>query len=361
MGLIVPLYSYRMTQQIRYISLCIVLFCIATFQSCKLIDDDLSACGQEAQVTYQVKLITTLDVELNTVLSTDSDAIHHATFNKYFENIFVDYVHDVDLSFYKTTTQERAYHDNHIIDASEKSFTLFLKADSYKHLAACNIDDAKTVSLEEDSHPETMQLPQMKGDTLGPHTTGLFTARLDMDVLADSSQNFVVPLYMANSGVGVLIDTAGSWVKDIIIYVQDMATNFFVQDSLYIFDANPLIKAEQLPFVMPVQAKHRSEISIPARYADRLCYGTACYPSNDTTLLSDKNIPYKWRIRIYALTWEDKITETILYIDEQLLAGHLEIIQAKLRRNGQADAITAGVGASVQLEWKAGGEIDIEF
>lgn len=327
-------------------------------QGCKLIDDDLSVCGVDAQITYQVKLITTLDLELNTVLNMDTDQYVRATMKKYFSNIFVDYVHDVDLSFYSQVTNERVYHENHIIDASEKSFVLYLKSDNYQHLSACNIDDAVNVSLMGDELPETMQLKQQEGDTLESQTTGLFTARLQMNVNNDSSQNFIVPLYMANSGVGIVVDTVGSHVQNIDIYVQDMATDFYVNDSLYQFNSNPAIHLDYI--AMLPHPKHQSDMQeMPAETGTekRLCYGAACFPSRDTLVTSD----YAWRMILFITTENGKIAKTTFNVKQPLQASQLRILKARLKSNGEAESITADVGASVDLDWHAGNEFNPEL
>lgn len=332
------------------LSLTILALCIFVLQGCRWIDDDLSVCGTDAQITYQVKLVTTLDLELNTVLSVDSDQHLKAAFTKYFDKIFVDYVHDVDLSFYSKETQERVYHENHIIDASEKSFVLYLKSDRYTHLSACNIDEAVNVELEGDEDPLMIRLMQAKGDTLMPHTTGLFTARLDMDVQTDTSQNFLVPLYMANSGIGLVVDTLGSSVKDIEVYVQDMATDFWIMDSVYHFLSNPLISMEQVPVIGHMGMQAEADTLHPSFLEHRLCYATTCFPSRDTLVTSD----YVWRMKVYVHTVEDKIAENTLTIKTPLRASSLRILKIKLGRNGEARVMNEDVGASVNLDWHGG-------
>lgn len=345
-----------MSTKHNILSLTILTLCIFVLQGCRWIDDDLSVCGTDAQITYQVKLVTTLDLELNTVLSVDTDQYLRAAFNNYFDKIFVDYVHDVDLSFYSKETQERVYHENHIIDASEKSFILYLKSDHYTHLSACNIDEAVNVALEGDEDPLMMRLMQAIADTLMPHTTGLFTARLDMDVQTDTSQNFIVPLYMANSGIGLVVDTLGSGVKDIEVFVQDMATDFWIMDSVYHFLSNPLIRLEELPVMKPLHAPAADSVATPF-VEHRLCYGTACFPSRDSLVTND----YVWRMKVYVQTAEDKIAENTLTIKTPLRASSLRILKIKIGRNGEARALNNDVGASVDLDWHGGIIFNPEF
>ncbi len=336
----------------------IVIALCVWLQGCCLIDDNLELCGTDAQITYQVKLVTTLDLELNTVLSVDTDQYLKAAFMRYFDKIFVDYVHDVDLSFYSKETQERVYHENHIIDASEKSFVLYLKSDRYTHLSACNIDEAVNVSLEGDEDPLTMRLMQAQGDTLAPHTTGLFTARLDMDVQTDTSQNFIVPLYMANSGIGLVVDTLGSSVGDIDVYVQDMATDFWVMDSTYHFLSNPAINMVQVPVDMKLMSMPAATDTLhPSFNEHRLCYATTTFPSRDTLVTAD----YVWRIKVYVHTVENKIAENILTIRTPLRASSLRILKIKLGRNGEARVLNDDVGATVNLDWHDGSSFNPEI
>lgn len=110
---------------------------------CSYIDDDLSDCppeGQDYELTYELRLVTNITTELSTQLSTATDVNVANALRDHLKNIFTDFAHDVDLSFYDTeNAQERLSHDQHVMNASEQSYTLYLPMREYMHLAAANI------------------------------------------------------------------------------------------------------------------------------------------------------------------------------------------------------------------------------
>lgn len=155
---------------------------------CSYIDDDLSDCppeGQDYELTYELRLVTNITTELSTQLSTATDVNVANALRDHLKNIFTDFAHDVDLSFYDTeNAQERLSHDQHVMNASEQSYTLYLPMREYMHLAAANIQDNTVVALSGDDKCPTAQLATIPEgeETIDSHTTGLFTARYPLKV-----------------------------------------------------------------------------------------------------------------------------------------------------------------------------------
>ena len=78
-----------------------LFFLLLTVVSCSVIDDDLSDCyeeGPQAQVDYELKLVTNLTTELTTQLTTQTDIQLASALKMHLNDIFTDYAHDVDLS-----------------------------------------------------------------------------------------------------------------------------------------------------------------------------------------------------------------------------------------------------------------------
>ena len=170
---------------------------------CSVIDDDLTDCynDNQYQMYYQLKLVTNMTTELQTELTTMTELSVAGTLETHLKDIFSDFAHDVDLSFYDTEGMlERLQHDQHIMDANQSSYTLTLPMRKYKHLAVANITDNEVVGLVNDEKCNSSQLLQSDavGGVIGSHTTGLFTARQPMEVLEGVDQTFNVRLYMAN-------------------------------------------------------------------------------------------------------------------------------------------------------------------
>ena len=187
---------------------------------------------------------------MKTQLSTETELSLAQSLRTHLSDVFTDFAHDVDLSFYDTQGDSlRLQHDEHIMDANQASYTLNLPKRQYMHLAVANIVDDKIVDLVNDERCHRSELILLQGDTrsatasdddaIDSHTTGIFTARQPMDILEGVDQQFNVHLYMANCAAVLVIDTIGSGVKDIKVYSKGFATGFHIADSSYVFVSDP--------------------------------------------------------------------------------------------------------------------------
>ena len=244
---------------------------------CSVIDDDLSDCPTDEaqyQMEYELKLVTNMTTELQTQLTTITELSVASALETHLENIFSDFAHDVNLSFYDTEgVKERLEHKVDIINTNQTTYDLTLPMRKYLHLAVANIAENNVVGLFDDEHSPTSKLQQAEGTVssgsshsiVDSHTTGLFTARQPMEVLSGVSQTFNVRLYMANSAATLVLDPKGHTFKDIRVYATGFANEFHISDSTYVFPAtSPLIKADKV-----------------ATDNDLLCYCTVNFPSPD--------------------------------------------------------------------------------
>ena len=208
-------------------SYCLFLL-LLTVASCSVIDEDLSNCGEQAKLDYELRLVTNMTTELRTELTTQTDLQIAQALRDELSNVFSDFAHDVDLSFYDTKGDSaRLQHDEHFMDANQASYELNLPMRHYMHLATANILDNKLVTFEEDERCHHSILRQIDRDTIDSHTTGIFTARQPMEVLEGIDQNFNVHLYMANCAATLVIDPRGHGQLDKIrVYSTGFATGF---------------------------------------------------------------------------------------------------------------------------------------
>ena len=327
---------------------------------CSTIDDDLSDCPQpgpapgpelqDYQLDYELRLVTNLTTELQTELTTQTDLQVAAALRSHLANIFTDYAHDVDLSFYDTQGDSiRLQHDQHVMNANQASYTLNLPMRQYMHLAAANVVDNAVVRLSNDEHCHKSVLQQVQGDTIDSHTTGLFTARLPMKVLEGVSQNFDVHLYMANCATSLVIDTIGSGIRDLKVFSTGFATRFNVADSSYVFDHSPIVRAKEVPAdVAGIQAFCSVNYPSPERVTRTIIETTDPFISEE----SENSL---WRFLVYATTSSGSVTENILYVKAPLRAGQLKIIKAKIFPNGSTESDDQTVAVSVTLDWNPGG------
>ena len=313
---------------------------------CSVIDDDLSDCNQEEEfkIDYQLRLITNITTELETQLTTITEVGVADALRVHLKDIFSDKAHDIDLSFYDTEGDMiRLQHKRDIIDANQTSYTLSLPMQQYMHLAVANIAENKVVDLANDENCPTSMLQQTEGSPIASHTTGLFTARLPMEVLENVSQTFNVKLYMANSAVALVLDLNGHTYSDMKVYATGFAKEFLIEDSTYVFpEKEVLVKADK------VETGN-----------DLLCFCSVNFPSHNPGEV-DADQPL-WQLRVYVTLPDGSITETIIDVKEQLKAGELKIIKGVLDDDGAVRPTDSTVGVSVTLDWNHGGTYDPEL
>lgn len=130
--------------------------------SCSVIDEDLSNCVEQAKLDYELRLVTNMTTELRTELTTQTDLKIAQALRDELSDVFSDFAHDVDLSFYDTKGDStRLQHDEHFMDANQASYELNLPMRHYMHLATANILDNMLVTLEEDEKCHHSMLRQI--------------------------------------------------------------------------------------------------------------------------------------------------------------------------------------------------------
>ncbi len=303
---------------------------------CDLIQEDLDNCGKDYTINYTLRLITNIETELNTVLYSDADQPVADELRKALtQNIFRDYAADVNLSFYDDD-EELVRQEVEQMNANQATYTIYLPVQKYNHLAIANIAGAKTVSLQGDDKTSTSKLVQQRGDTIDSHATGLFTARQTIDVQANQNQDFLVPLYMANSAAAIVIDTTGYHVRDVRTYINKVGDSFTMSDSTYTYNTNTIIRM--------------NDVAVPG--TTKICRYGVCFPSADEG---------DWEIHCYVTLDDGTITENILTVSAPLQAGQLKIVNVKLGENGVFEVISAEASVSVTLDWKPGGTYNPSF
>lgn len=334
----------------RYV---VMLLAVLLPTACSTIDDDLSDCDNDFELDYEMRLVTNITTELNTQLNTATDVSVANALRSHLEDIFTDYARDVDLSFYDTENpQERLSHDQHVMNASEKSYTLYLPMREYMHLAVANIKDNSVVNLTGDDRCPTSQLVTSSDkDTIDSHATGLFTARQPMKVLEGVDQTFHVRLYMANCAEALVIDPRGQKYKDIKVYATGFATEFHINDSIYSFsEKSPIVRTQQLD-----------------TQDGNLCFCAVNFPSSEEGMRTvietdfDDGVSDKayWYFLVHVTLDDGTVTETILSVRNKLSAGELKIINGFMSDDGSVLTDNTEVGVSVTLDWKEGGQHDI--
>lgn len=310
---------------------------------CSAIDDDLSDCGFDYELQYELQLVTNMEMELQTQLTTQVETSVAAALREHLKDIFSDFAHDIDLSFYEADGQlGRLYHEQHVMNDNEKSYTLYLPMREYRHLALANLQQNSWVTLTGEEHSNTMMLQQVQNEPVQSHQTGIFAARTNMDVMENQNQTFHVNLYMVNCAAVLLLESRGHDASNVSVASTGFATGYNVDDNTYTFSDNP-----------PLVNADRVDVDDPSM----LCYCTVTFPSSETpnpSLASSTGEEAYWQFRVHVKNANGTTTETILRVEEPLKAGQLKIIKAYIDSDGSVRPYGSKVGASVTLDWNGG-------
>lgn len=339
-------------------------FGLATVTSCSMIDEDQSDCGKQAEMDYELTLVTNITTEIETQLNDSTEQDLADELRKHLENIFTDYAHDVDLSFYDTVGDSvRLHHDQHIMDANQASYTLNLPMRQYMHLAAANLLNNGQVSLVNDEHCHPSALQQVSRDTVDSHTTGLFTARLPMDVQGDVDQEFNVRLYMANCAAVLVVDPRDMDASGMKVYTTGFATGYHLCDSNFVYsEKSPIVRTELVGKDNGFEPFAFCSVSFPSMPGCE----TRTVIETEEPFISKEGEEELWEFRVYVPQPETeqtrgrlRITETILRLKRPLRAGQLMIIKGWLDHQGIFYTTDTNVGVSVTLDWNKNNEHEV--
>ena len=327
----------------------IAVLATVLLSACSAIDDDLSDCGVDYELQYELQLVTNMELELETQLTTQVETSVAAALREHLKDIFSDFAHDIDLSFFEVDGQlGRLSHEQHVMNDNEKSYTLYLPMREYRHLALANLQQNSWVTLTGEEHSNTMMLQQVQNEPVESHQTGIFAARTNMDVLENQSQTFHVNLYMVNCAAVLLLESRGHDAKDVSVVSTGFATGYNVDENTYTYSDNP-----------PLVHADRVDVDEPSV----LCYCTVTFPSFETpnpSFASSSGEEVYWQFRVYVKNG-DNIVETVMNIKEPLKAGELRIIKGYIDSDGVVRTEDPKVGVSVTLDWGSGGEYESEM
>lgn len=326
---------------------------------CSMIDEDLSECGEETRMDYELELVTNITTEVETQLNTQADVSLASSLKNYLKDIFSDYAHDVNLFFYGINSDSTLlHHDSHIMNGSESSYTLFIPRQKYMHIAVANVEGDPVVRLEGTESCHTAVLRQMEGDTIDSHSTGIFTARQLMQMFEGIDQTFNVKLYMCNCSAMLVVDPNGHDISGMNVFTTGFATAFYIADSVYEFKTpSPLIRTKRLD---PDENGHIGFVSVnfpsrePSTPQPTKARQTRTVIETTEPFIAQPGDETLWEFRIYLPQPDGTITETILGIREPLRAGQLKIVRVRVGDNGAIESEAPEVGVSVTLDWKPG-------
>ena len=316
---------------------------------CSLIYDDLSVCGADYLIHYEMKLVTQVQTTIDEKLSSDIEKPIAEALKAWAAPYFDGQAQDIDMSFYSLDgTDELLEHKNDTINAKQKSYTLYIPRKDYRHLAVVNIANSEEVTLMGVQYASAMRLSQRDADTLSSHNTAVYTARLNMYMPQnDSNLSFNVHLYMASCGVAVVqTNHSTTPLRMERVVLSGTASGFNIHDSIYTFGHNSLIESEK------VTDGCHAMLSFPSREEGTTPSGAKTYAK-----AADNSL---WQVRVYVPTPDNKVTETVLSFPYALRAGTMEIIKTEVQDDGSVIVVgNAEVGVTVTLDWKEGNEHEL--
>ena len=299
------------------------------------INEDMSKCGKDYKIKYNLRLNTQIHTLIDLDLNTTEERHIANRLKQELGTVFTDHALDNDLSFFIGNDLYR--HEANIMNANSVSYTIYLPRNDYQNLSLANTGSARNVKITGANACKALSLEQEQKDTIDSHNIGLFTSRLTINE-ADFEHDLQTTLYMANCAAAVVINQQEVKPAELWGFVEGMATHFLVNDSIFSTSRNTIVRAKRIN-----EASTASAQTHDALYA-------VSFPSSKA----------EWRYHIIAKV-NSKYTETILTLNEPLKAGRLKLIKAKLKADGSLVVTNASVGVSVKLDWKPGGSHDVDI
>ena len=332
-------------------------FLLPVLSGCSLVAEDMSDCETDYHINYELRLVTNMTTELQTQLSMSTDVEVASALETYLKDVFTDYAHDVDLSFYDVYGDSlRLHHENHIMNATQSSYSLYIPVREYMHVAVANISETPQLQLLDDEKCHTAILQQVVQDTIDTYKRGVFTARLPMAIQEGEDQQFDVKLYTTSCAHALVLDTLGSHIKDMKVFASGFATGFSLADSTFRYSYTPVVRADKVP--------------VGNTPGEPLCYAAVTFPSrnvpetkeiiNTDGFVTDVASESIWRYIIYTTLSDGTVTETILGVRIPVLPGQLKIIKCTVTDDGAVNPQAPWVGAMVTLDWSNGATWEVE-
>lgn len=331
----------------NFVMFCFFVLLLTAAPGCRWVDEDLSDCVTTYHIGYELRLVTNMTTELQTQLGMAADVEVASALESYLEDVFTDYAHDVDLSFYDVFGDSlRLHHESHIMDANQSSYSLYIPVRKYMHVALANYSEVPQLQLLNDEKCHSALLQQVVKDTIDSYKRAVFTARLPMDIREGEDQQFDVKLYTTSCAHALVLDTLGSRIRDMKVYASGFATAFSLADSTFRFPYTPMVRADK--------------VEINGAPGQPLCYAAVTFPSRSTsdTKAADESL---WFYTVYTTLPDGTVTKTVLGVKVPIEPGQLKIIKCTVTDDGAVNPRAPWVGMSVTLKWNDRPGWEVEF
>lgn len=306
------------------------------------INEDLSKCGRDYSVDYELKLSASLQQALDEEFVTTGEQALETRLRSDLGNVLSDKARVMDLSFFEAQGGELVKHQRMTPDAHETSVTVYMNRNSYYNVALAATDTENEVGISGGDSYDGIRLLQLEADTVEAYHSALYMG-LERMALSDTSAHYYVPLYMVNAVPVLVISRGGSTASLISAYVRGTASGLCCADSMYVYNRSAVMRTERTDA------------------GSLTAFHCVCFPSADTPVRRRATDGSLWEMDAYTRTAEGKYVRNTLYVKEPLRAGAMQVIKVKLNNDGTLTADNPEVGVSVELNWQPGGDIDIDI
>lgn len=315
-----------------------------SFVSC--IDEDLSRCGVNYSIDYRIELSASLRLTLDQQLTAPAEQQLAVALRKDLADVMSERAAVMDLLFFMVDGGSLTKHQTEEPDANSLSMTVYMNRGDYHNIALATTHKNVGVSIYDQSTYSGIRLLQESGDTIDAHQAAIYMGYelLEMD---ETSNRFYVPLYMINSVPVLVVDPDGSPAVTVAAYTRRTASGIVCSDSTFTYDHSAVMR------------------TLRTDGGGLVAYHSVCFPSTDTsTSRIGSDITEEegslWEMDLYTRMPDGEYVKNTLYIKDPLRAGEMQIIKVKLDDEGRVVTDNPEVGVSVELDWKPGGDFDIE-
>lgn len=225
-----------MTRQFKFWATALLL--LLTMQSCSYIDDDRSDCENTYSLTYQLEVVSNINMQLSEQLKVDAGSMTLKTLDKYFQSVLQPTTTEARLGFYPIGGNPIFF--NRDIEGQRTAFSIAIPANNYRHIAVIGQSDPP-IFLTDSAKASTVRLTQFLRDTVDSHVQAVMAGTLDMNVLGNQNQSWQVDLYPADAGVAVVMKRNAK-VQRLRVFLADLATSFTPDDSTWHWDHASLVR-----------------------------------------------------------------------------------------------------------------------
>ena len=327
---------------IRLCTLGLVLMAGTTaMTSC--IDEDLSDCGITYTISYRYNLRQNLTEELEKCLNESREGEIRTALQQALAPVYATKGHQLNLLFY--ADQQVYKQEIHDLEGEEKTLQPYLQPNDYVHIALGNEKAETQIATHGTERLDQLSLEAVAGDTLTTQSHGIYAARLPIP-RNDTTRHYMVNLYPQNATFALVIDDRNLQPEMIRTYASGFATAFTPDDSTFHHNRTYMVRT--------------AAVTTPGFHA----FHATTFPSRDAlphrTAAQRDAEPEYWKMEV-QVKLNGKYTKTTLAVNKPLRAGDLYLIKGHLRDDGAITTTDNQVGVSIELDWKPGGDHDIEI